>query len=55
MLTALTSPLGKEESSLTPVQQQCPRLSAFIDQLHHLNMIFKKKHFRIEELQNNEV
>lgn len=52
MLTALTSPLVMEASSLTPAQQQCPRLSAFINQLHHQNMVLKKqKHFRIEKLQ----
>lgn len=52
MLTALTSPLVMEASSLTPVQQQCPRLSALINQLHHQNMVLKKqKHFRIEKLQ----
>lgn len=42
MLTALTSPLDKEASSLTPAQQQCPGLSAFINQLHHQNMVLKK-------------
>lgn len=53
MLTALTSPLGMEASSLTPAQQQCPRLSAFINQLYHQNMVKKKKkkNFSIEELQ----
>lgn len=39
MLTVLTSPLGMEASSLTLAQQQCPRLSAFINQLHHSNMV----------------
>lgn len=43
MLTALTSPLDKEASSLTPAQQQCPGLSAFINQLHHQNMVLKKQ------------
>lgn len=57
MLTALTSPLHKEASSLTPAQQQCPRLSAFINQLHHQNMVSKRqnKNFRIEELTENNI
>lgn len=58
MLTALTSPLDKEASSLTPAQQQCPGLSAFINQLHHQNMVLKKtnkKKFRIEELTENNI
>lgn len=42
MLTALSSPLGLKASSLVPTQQQWPRLSAFINQLHHQNMVFKK-------------
>lgn len=48
MLTALTSPLDMEASSLTPAQQQCPRLSAFINQLHHLNMVLKKQTKNLE-------
>lgn len=57
MLTALTSPLDKEASSLTPAQQQCPGLSAFINQLHHQNMVLKKQKqkFRIEELTENNI
>lgn len=43
MLTALTSPLGLKASSLVPTQQQWPRLSAFINQLHHQNMVLKKQ------------
>lgn len=42
MLTALSSPLGLKALSLVPTQQQWPRLSAFINQLHHQNMVFKK-------------
>lgn len=42
MLTALISPLGMEASSLTPAQQQCSRLSVFIN-LHHQNMVLKKQ------------
>lgn len=42
ILTILSSPLGMEESSLIPAQQQCPRLFALINQLHHQNMVFEK-------------
>lgn len=42
MLTALSSPLGLKALSLVPTQQQWPRLSALINQLHHQNMVFKK-------------
>lgn len=53
MLTALTSHLGLKASYLVPTQQQWPRLSALINQLHHHNMVLKnnKKRFRIQELQ----
>lgn len=52
MLTALTSPLDKEASSLNPAQQQCPRLSAFINQLHHQNMVLKKQNQKNLELKS---
>lgn len=54
MLTALASPLGLEASLLIPAQQQCPRLSAFINQLHHQNMVFKKEPKNILELRVTE-
>lgn len=51
MLTDVTNPPGMEVSSLTLPQQQCPRLFASTNQLHHQNIVLKKKKFRIEDLQ----
>lgn len=48
MLTALTSPLDMKASSLTPAQQQWPGLSAFRNQLHHQNMVLKKKKLELK-------
>lgn len=42
MLTDVTNPPGMEGSSLTLPQQQCPRLFASTNQLHHQNMVKKK-------------
>lgn len=39
MLTDVTNPPGMEGSSLTLPQQQCPRLFASTNQLHHQNMV----------------
>ena len=42
MLTDLSSPPCMEASSATLAQQQCPRLVASTNQLHHQNVVLKK-------------
>lgn len=42
MLTDLSSPPRMEASSPILAQQQCPRLVASTNQLHHQNVVLKK-------------
>ena len=53
MLTDVTNPPGMEGSSLTLPQQQCPRLFASTNQLHHQNMVKKKKFQNWRFTENN--